>query len=73
MYIILFIGFSGGSGVKNPRANAGDPGLIPRSRRPPEEENGNPLQYSCLGNPKDRGDWQAIVPAVAKSWTELSD
>jgi len=47
--------------------------LIPRSRRFPEEENGNPFQYSCLGNPKDRGDWQAIVPAVAKSWTGLSN
>ena len=40
----------GGSGVKNPPANAGDPGLIPGSERSPGEWNGNPLQYSCLEN-----------------------
>ena len=43
-------------------------GLIPGWGRPPGE-NGNPLQYSCLGNPMDRGAWQAIVHGVAKSWT----
>jgi len=37
--------------------------------RAPGEGNGNPLQYSYLGNPKDRGAWRAIVHAVAKSWT----
>ena len=50
--------FLGGSMVKNPPANAGDSGdagLIPRSGRSPGEGNGNPLQYSCLGNPMDRG------------------
>ena len=50
-------GFPGGSMVKNLRDNAGgirDWGLIPGSGRLPGEENGNPLQYSCLGNPKDR-------------------
>ena len=44
--------------VKNPPANAGDvrdPGSIPRLGRSPEERNGNPFQYSCLGNPMDRG------------------
>ena len=41
--------------VKNLPANAGDAGLIPGSERSPEEGNGNPLQYSCLGNPVDRG------------------
>ena len=46
--------FPTGSGVKNPPANAGDPGLIPGSRRSPKEGNGNPLQYSCLGNPMGR-------------------
>ena len=40
--------------VKNPPANAGDVTLIPGSGRSPGEENGNPLQYSCLGNPMDR-------------------
>ena len=49
------VGFPGGSVVKNPPANAGDLGLIPGSGRSPGEGNGNPLQYSCLGNPMDRG------------------
>ena len=38
----------------------------------PEEGNGNPLQYSCLKNPMDRGTWQDTVQGVAKSWTQLS-
>ena len=52
--------------VKNPSANAGDLGLIPGLGRSPREGNGNPLQYSCLGNLMDRGAWQAIVHGVAK-------
>ena len=52
--------------VKNLPANAGDPGLIPESGRSPEEGNGNPLQYFCLGNPVDRGAWWATVNGVAK-------
>ena len=48
-------GFHGGSVVKNPPANAGDAGLIPGSGRSPGELNGNPLQYSCLENPRDGG------------------
>ena len=44
--------------------NAGDPGSIPGSGRSPGEGNGNPLQYSCLGNPMDRGAWQATVHGV---------
>ena len=52
---------SGGSAVKESACNAGDPGLIPGSGRPPGEVNGNPLQYSCLGNPIDRGACQASV------------
>ena len=52
--------------------DAGDTGLIPRSGRSPEEENGNPLQYSCLKNLMDRGAWWAIVYRVAKSQTLLS-
>ena len=47
-------------------ANAGDMGSIPGSGRPPGEGNDNPLQYSCLGNPMDRGAWWAIVYEVAK-------
>ena len=53
--------------------NAGDPGLIPGLGRSPGEGNGNPLQYSCLENPMDRGAWQATVHGVAKSRTRLSD
>ena len=55
--------------VKNPPVNAGDArdqGLIPAWGRAPEGGNGNPLQYSCLGNPMDRGAWQATVHGVAK-------
>ena len=66
---------SGTSGKKNPPANAGDirdAGLIPGLGRSPRGGHGNPLQYSCLENPKDRGAWQAAVPGVSKSWT-LSD
>ena len=59
-------GFPRGSVVKNPPANAGDVGLIPGSGRSPGEGNGNPLQYSCLGNPMDRGAWWATVCGVAK-------
>ena len=53
--------------VKNLPANAGDirdMGSIPGLRRSPGEENANPLQYSCLENPMDRGAWRAIVPGV---------
>ena len=54
--------------VKNPPANAGDTGAIPGLGRSPGEGNGNPLQYSCLENPMDRGVWQATVHGVTKSW-----
>ena len=59
--------------VKNYPANAGDPGLIPGLGRSPGEGNGNPLQYACLENSVDRGDWGATVHGVAKSRTWLSD
>ena len=49
-------GFTGGSVVKNLPANAGDVGLISGLGRSPGEGNGNPLQYSCMGNPMDRGN-----------------
>ena len=55
-----------GSAVKNPPANAGDPDLIPELGRSPGEGNGNPLQYSCLGNPIDRGAWWAAVHGVTE-------
>ena len=58
--------FSGGSVVKNLPANAGDVDSIPGLRRSPGEGNGNPLQYSCLENPIDRGAWQATVHGVAR-------
>ena len=58
--------FPGGSGVKNPPANAGNRGLIPGSGRSPEEGNGNPLQYSCLEIFIERGTWRATVHGVTK-------
>ena len=60
--------------VKNPPANAGDKrdtGTILELGRYPGEGNGNPLQYSCLDNPMDRGAWQATVYSVAKTQTQL--
>ena len=60
-------GFPGSS--KNSPANARDTGLTPGLGRSPEEGNGNPLQYSSLGNPRDRGAWWATVHWVTKSWT----
>ena len=60
--------------VKNPPANAGDirdMGWIPASGRSPGGGNGNPLQYSRLENPMDRGAWWATVPGAAKSQTRL--
>ena len=59
-------GFLGGSNGKESACNAGDPGSIPGSGRSPGEENGNPLQYSCLGNPMDRGTWWATVHGITK-------
>ena len=59
--------------VKNPPANTGDMGSIPGLERSLGEGNGNPLQYSCLGNPMDRGAWQTVVHGVAKTGTYLSD
>ena len=53
--------------------NAGDQGSIPGSGKSPEEGNGSPLQYSGLGNPMNRGAWQATVHGVAKSWIQLSE
>ena len=55
--------------VKKPPTNAEDEGSIPGSGRPPEEGNGNSLQYSCLEDPMGRGAWWAAVHGVAKSQT----
>ena len=52
--------------VKNLPANAGDSGSVPGLGRSPREGSGNPLQYSCLGNPMDRGAWWATVHRATK-------
>ena len=60
--------------VKNPSANAGDvrdKSSIPGLGRSPGEGNGNPLQYSCVENPMDRGAWRATVHRVRQSWAQL--
>ena len=66
-------GFPGGSEVKNPPANAGDTSSIPDLERSTGEGHGNPLQYSCLGNPMDGGAWWAAVHGVTKNLTGISD
>ena len=66
-------GFPGGSDGKQSACNAGDLDSIPGLGRSPGEGNGYPLQYSCLENPMDRGDWQATVHGVTESWTGLSN
>ena len=61
------MGFPGGSEVKASACNTEDLDSIPGLGRFPGEGNGNPLQYSCLENPMDRGAWWATVHRVAKS------
>ena len=77
MFELIFVGFSlrkgfpGRAVVKNPPVNAGDMGSIPGLGRSPGEGNGNPLQYSCLGNHTDRGAWRAMfrgVRRVRRAW-----
>ena len=60
------MGFPCGSVVNNPYAHAGDAGLIPGLGRYPGERNGNPVHYSCLENPINRGAWPATVHGYAK-------
>ena len=60
------MGFPDGSDSKESTYNVGDPGSIPGLERSPGEGNGNPLQYSCLGNLMDRGAWRAMVRGAAK-------
>ena len=68
VYDLIYKGgsFPGGSVLKNPPANAGDAGLISESGRAAGVGHGDPLQYSCLGNPMDREAWWATVHGVAK-------
>ena len=63
------MGFPGGSDGKESACNAGDLGSVPGLGRSPGEENGNPLQCSCLENPMDRGAWQTTVHGTTKSQT----
>jgi len=76
MYYIFSLlpcpGFPSGASGKDSTCIAGDLGSIPRSGRSPGEEIGNPLQYSCLENPTDRGAWWPIAPKVTKSQTCLA-
>ena len=66
-YICVYvIGFSGGSDSKEPTCQSRRPSSIPGSGRSPGERNGNPLQYSCLENPMDRGAWWTIAHRVAE-------
>ena len=67
------VGSPGGPVVKNPPANVGNMGLITGSGRSPGEGNGNPLQYSCLGNRMNRRAWEAAVYGVTKNWTQLNN
>ena len=63
--------FLGGSVVKNLPADAEDASSIPGSGRSPGEGNGNPLYYSCLGNPMDRGAWWATIHTIHSVTEEL--
>ena len=68
-HIKVMTGFAGASDGKESACNAGDAGSLPGLGRSHREGNDNPLQYSCLGNPKYRGAWWATVHGVAKSQT----
>ena len=70
---VNYKGFPGGSDGKESACIAGDLGLILGSGRSTRKGNGNPLHYSCLGNPIDRGAWWATVHGVTKSQTWLND
>ena len=62
----------GSSVSKESACSAGDPSSIPGLGRSPGEGNGNPLQYSCLGNPMERGDWWGTVHGVTRVWHDLA-
>ena len=69
MCVYIYKGFPDGSDGKESACNSGDQGSIPGLGRSPGEGNGNPLQYSCLENPMDRGAWQATVHGVTNIHT----
>ena len=69
----VFLDFPGGSDSKEFACNVGDLGSIPELGRSFGGGHGNPLQYSCLEIPMDRGAWQAAVHGIAKGCTRLSD
>ena len=66
-------GFPGSSDGKESTCNAGDPGSIPGLGKSPGEENGNPLQYSCLENSMGRGAWWAIVHGVTCAELDMAE
>ena len=73
--VLKKVGFLDGSVGKESACNAGKPGdlgLTPGSGKSPRGGHSNPLQYSCLENPMDRGPWQATIHEVTESWTQLS-
>ena len=69
--LIELWGFPGGSDSKESDCNVGNLGSVPGLGRSSREGNGNPLQYSCLENPMDRGAWWATVHRVTKRWIQL--
>ena len=71
--LLFYMDLPDGPVVRNLPANAGDVGSIPGSGRSFREGNGNPLWYFCLGNPMNRGTWQATVHGVVKSQTQFSE
>jgi len=73
LFFLLNWGFPGDSEGEESACNGGDPGLIPRLERFPGEENGYPLQYSCLENPMDRGAWWATQSVGSQRVGQLSD
>ena len=72
-YLDFTMSKAGGSDGKASACSVGEPGSIPGLGKSPGEGNGNPLQYSRLGNPMDRGSWWATVHGVTKSQTQLGD
>ena len=73
LVLVFYWGFPGGSDGKESTCSARDLGSIPGLGRSPGEGHGNPLQYSCLENPMDRGAWRATVHRVSKSRTLLNN
>ena len=71
-YLHIYLGFPGGTSGKEPAGDIKDVGSIPSSRGAPGGGHGNPVQYSCLENPMDRGAWQTTVHGVTKSLADYS-